>query len=102
MKLALESGLTILFGGDVGVFPHGENVRELELMVDYGMDIPEVLKAATSVNARTFHLDKLGELKTGFLADVIAVKGDPSKQINDLRNVTFVMKDGVIYKNENP
>ena len=102
MKLALESGVTILFGGDVGVFPHGENVRELELMVDYGMDIPEVLKAATSVNARTFHLDKLGELKTGFLADVIAVKGDPSKQINDLRNVTFVMKDGVIYKNDNP
>ena len=70
-------------------------------MVAYGMNVLDVLRAATAINARTFHLDKLGELKAGFLADVIAVKGDPSQQIEDLRNVTFVMKDGVIYKNDN-
>ncbi|NER14083.1 amidohydrolase family protein [Leptobacterium flavescens] len=97
-KLALERGVKISFGGDVGVFPHGENVLELELMVEYGMDKLEALRSATSVNAALFQLDKLGQLKNGFLADIIVVKGDPSRNISDLRAVEFVMKDGKIVK----
>ncbi len=87
-------------GGDVGVFSHGDNVRELELMVEYGMPVINVLQSATSVNARTFHLKQVGLIKEGMLADLIIVSGDPSKNISDLRNVKFIMKDGVIHKND--
>ena len=97
-KLALESGVDIVFGGDVGVFTHGENYRELELMVQYGMTPIKALQSATSLNANIFHLDNLGQLKEGFLADIIAVEGDPTKTIESMRKVTFVMKDGMIYK----
>ncbi|WP_339665319.1 metal-dependent hydrolase family protein [Maribacter arcticus] len=97
-KMALESGVQIVFGGDVGVFPHGENYREMELMVDYGMKPLAVLKSATSDNANMFHLNQLGELKIGFLADIIAIKGNPAKDITTVKNVSFVMKDGLIYK----
>lgn len=97
-KMALDSGLQIVFGGDVGVFTHGENYREMELMVDYGMKPLEVLKSATSGNASMFHLNRLGSLKAGFLADIIAVKGNPEQDISVVKNVSFVMKDGVIYK----
>ena len=99
---ALAAGVKIVFGGDVGVFPHGDNVRELEMMVEYGMSTMDALQSATSLNAEQFHLKKLGQLKAGFLADIIAVKGDPTKNISDMRNVNFVMKDGRIYKNEQP
>lgn len=101
VALALEAGVKIVFGGDVGVFPHGENVIELELMVEYGLDVMSALRSATAQNAEQFHLDKLGRLKTGFWADIIAVEGDPSKSISNLRKVDFVMKDGVIYKHIN-
>lgn len=97
---ALKSGVTIAAGGDVGVYAHGENVIELELMADYGMGKMEILKSVTSVNANTFHLEGLGQIKSGFLADLIAVKGNPSKNISDLRKVSLVMKDGIIYKQE--
>ena len=97
-KLALESGVDIVFGGDVGVFTHGENYRELELMVQYGMTPIKALQSATSLNASLFHLDNLGQLKKGFLADIIAVEGDPTKTIESMQKVTFVMKDGTIYK----
>lgn len=97
-KMALESGVQIVFGGDVGVFPHGENYREMELMVDYGMKPLAVLKSATFDNANMFHLNQLGELKIGFLADIIAIKGNPAKDITTVKNVSFVMKDGLIYK----
>ncbi|WP_425392144.1 amidohydrolase family protein [Ekhidna sp.] len=96
---ALKSGVTIVAGGDVGVFPHGENVRELELMVDYGMEEMEVLQSVTSVNANVFGLEKLGELKKDYLADIIVVNGDPSKTISNLYNIQLVMKDGKLYKN---
>ncbi len=97
-KLAMELGVPIAFGGDVGVFTHGENYREMELMVEYGMEPVQVLKTATSGNASIFHLDKLGQIKAGFLADVIAVEGNPIADITNMRQVDFVMKDGVIYK----
>ena len=99
-KLALDSGVDIIFGGDVGVFTHGENYRELELMVEYGMDPLKTLQSATSLNARIFHLENLGNVKKGFLADLIAVDGNPTKDIKAMRNVLFIMKDGVIYKNQ--
>lgn len=97
-RLALESGVRIVFGGDVGVFSHGDNVRELEMMVDYGMSTLSTIESATSLNAHMFHLDRLGQIKKGFLADIIAVKGNPLDNISDLRSVELVMKDGVIYK----
>jgi imidazolonepropionase-like amidohydrolase len=100
-KDALASGVTIGMGGDVGVYPHGENVLEMELMVEYGMKTIDVLKAATSINARAFHLDnQVGSIKEGLKADLVIVTGDPSKNISDLRKVKFVMKDGVVYRNE--
>lgn len=100
-KDAVASGVAIGMGGDVGVYPHGENVLEMELMVEYGMKNLDVLKAATSVNARAFHLDnQVGSIKVGLKADLVIVTGDPSKNISDLRKVKFVMKDGVVYRNE--
>lgn len=95
---ALKSGVTIIAGGDVGVFPHGENALELTMMSEYGMLNIDVLKSITSVNARVFKLKELGELKTGYLADIVVVDGNPSEDINALKNVKFVMKDGDIYK----
>jgi len=97
-KMALDAGVKIVFGGDVGVFAHGENVRELEMMVDYGMDIKSTLISATSSNAEIFHLNNLGQIKKDFLADLIAVDGNPLTDISNLRKVKLVMKDGVLYK----
>ena len=98
-KAALTSGVTIGMGGDVGVFPHGDNVMEMELMAEYGMPNLDILKAATSVNARAMNWqDKLGHIKEGFLADLVVVKGNPLENISQIREVKFVMKDGVIYK----
>ncbi len=97
-KSALDVGVTICFGGDVGVYPHGDNVRELEMMVDYGMKNIDVLKSATSINAQIFHIDdRVGRLREGLLADVIAVDGNPAEDISALRNIRLVMKDGVRY-----
>jgi imidazolonepropionase-like amidohydrolase len=98
--LALQSGVDIVFGGDVGVFSHGENYRELVLMVEYGMQPLKALQSATSVNARVFHLENLGRIKNNFLADLIAVEGNPLTHIEQMQHVRFVMKDGVVYKNE--
>jgi len=94
-KLALSNGVTISAGGDVGVFSHGQNVLELELMKEYGMMPLEVLRSVTSTNAKLFHLeDKLGSIREGMLADIIIVKGNPSIDISDLRKVVLVMKGG--------
>jgi imidazolonepropionase-like amidohydrolase len=98
-KAALDSGVTICFGGDVGVYPHGDNVRELEMMVEYGMNSLDALRSATSVNAKIFHQEnQVGRIQAGLLADLIAVEGDPTENISALRNVSLVMKDGVLYK----
>ena len=95
---ALKAGVTICMGGDVGVFPHGDNAREMELMVDYGMNALDVLRSATSVNADVFQINKIaGRIKPGLCADILVVRGDPSLNMHDIRNVKLVMKDGHIY-----
>jgi imidazolonepropionase-like amidohydrolase len=93
---ALESGVDICFGGDVGVYPHGDNVRELEMMVDYGMSSDAALRAATAGNADMLELDDRGRVRPGLLADLVAVRGDPASDISALRNVALVLKGGTV------
>lgn len=98
-QAALAAGVTIASGSDVGVFAHGDNARELEKMVEFGLSPLAALQAATSVNARVLHLEsQIGRIVPGLLADVIAVEGDPTKDICALRRVGFVMKGGVVCK----
>ncbi|RIJ42416.1 metal-dependent hydrolase family protein [Pontibacter oryzae] len=97
-KAALDAGVTICMGGDVGVFSHGTNAREMEMMVDYGMAPVQVLSAATSVNADVFGIsNKVGRIKAGLLADILVVSGNPLENMQQLREVILVMKGGVIY-----
>lgn len=97
-KAALDAGVTICMGGDVGVFSHGTNAREMEMMVDYGMAPVQVLGAATSVNADVFGIsNKVGRIKAGLLADLLVVKGNPIINMKQLREVILVMKEGMIY-----
>jgi len=100
-KIARENGVTIGMGGDVGVYHHGENVYEMELMIEYGMKPLDVLKAATTVNAKALHMEnEIGAIKPGLLADILVIQGDPAKSISDLRRVLLVMKNGEIYRHE--
>jgi imidazolonepropionase-like amidohydrolase len=98
-KAALAAGVKMCFGGDVGVYPHGDNVRELELMVEWGMSPSAALVAATSGNASYFRqAARIGRVKPGLFADLIAVEGDPAASVKALRQVKFVMKGGKIFK----
>lgn len=96
-QAALDAGVTILSGSDVGVFPHGDNARELERMVAYGMTPLAAIKSATSIAGAVLHMD-IGQVAAGKFADLIAVDGDPTKDISALRRVQFVMNGGKVYK----
>ncbi len=96
---ARGAGVAMCVGGDSGVFAHGSNAREMELMTAAGMPPAHVLVAATSGNARIFKLgDRLGAIKPGMLADLVAVDGDPSRRIEAVRAVRLVMKNGVVVR----
>ncbi len=96
---ALRSGVTICMGGDVGVYAHGTNAREMELMVEYSMQPIDVLKSATSVNADVFTIaNKVGRIREGLLADIIVLQGNPEQDVLSLSKVTLVMKGGVVVK----
>jgi imidazolonepropionase-like amidohydrolase len=98
-KKQLAAGVPMAVGSDVGPFQHGTQARELELMVQYGMTPAEVLKADLIHGARLLDWEgKIGELKSGYFADVIAVDGDPLEHISAVKSVKFVMKNGVVYK----
>lgn len=99
---AVQSGVNICFGSDAGgVIAHGKNYLELELMADYGMNNLDVLKSATSGNADLYNLSsKVGRVRVGLLADLIAVDGDPTRDVSKIEQIRFVMKDGVVYKND--
>jgi imidazolonepropionase-like amidohydrolase len=98
-KLALKYKVIVGLGSDVGVFEHGTNYRELEWMVRGGMSPSQALIAATAVNAKILRMEnQLGRIKPGLFADLIAVPGDPISNIETVREVRFVMKDGIIYK----
>jgi imidazolonepropionase-like amidohydrolase len=101
LAAALTAGVTICNGSDAGVFAHGDNARELELLVSYGMKPVDVLRAATSVNAKILHMeDRVGRVAPGLWADLIGVEGDPLADVTALRRVKFVMKGGVVHRKE--
>lgn len=95
-QLAMKAGVPICMGGDVGVFTHGKNWLEMEAMQRAGMSPPEVLISATSRNARIFHLVDRGSIKPGLLADLVAVDGDPTKDVSAVEHVRLVMKGGEV------
>ena len=99
MKAARAAGVTFAMGGDVGVFAHGDNAREMELLVrEYGFTPLEVLRQATSGNAKIFRLADRGNIRAGQLADLVALEGDPTKEVDALRQVRLVMKGGILYR----
>ncbi|MBT8238177.1 MAG: amidohydrolase family protein, partial [Croceitalea sp.] len=98
---AYKNGVPIGFGTDAGVFPHGMNAIEFGYLLEAGIPVKESIKAATMVNASLLGMEyQLGQLKTSFLADIIAVDTNPMDDVKTLEKVVFVMKDGVVYKKE--
>lgn len=97
---AYKRGVNIAFGTDAGVFPHGQNAKEFGYMVEVGMPPMEAIQSATLINAKVLGLaNELGQIKANFIADIVATDSNPLKDITAMERITFVMKDGFIYKN---
>ena len=97
--MATKAGVKMVFGSDAAIYPHGDNGKQFSRMVRFGMTPMQSIQAATINSASLLKQDReLGQIKAGFLADIIAVDGDPIENINLMENVSFVMKDGVVYK----
>lgn len=97
-RRATKAGAKMVFGSDAAIYPHGDNPKQFSRMVKFGMSPLQAIQAATKNSADLLKQDNLGQIKEGYLADIVAVKGNPLKNINLLENVTFIMKDGVVYK----
>ncbi len=96
---AYKAGVGIAFGTDAAVFYHGDNGKEFGFMVEAGMPAMETIQSATVTNAMILKMEnQLGQIKASYLADIIAVDEDPVKDISTMERVSFVMKNGVIYK----
>ena len=98
-KAANSMGANMVFGTDAGIYPHGDNAKQFKYMVQWGMTPLEAMQAATINTAQLFGLSDVGEIKEGFKADIVGIRGNPLKQIDLLEDVVFVMKEGLIYKN---
>jgi len=97
---AYKSGVKIAFGSDAGVYPHGINGKEFRYMNEVGMPVMECIQSATITNANILGMkDSLGQIKQGYIADIVATNDNPMDNISTMENVVFVMKEGVIYKN---
>ena len=98
-KKAYAKGVKIAFGSDAGVFPHGKNAKEFGYMNEVGMPVMECLQSATVTNAGILgYADELGQISSGFIADIVATNDDPTENVSTLENVIFVMKNGIVYK----
>jgi imidazolonepropionase-like amidohydrolase len=102
VEKAIREGVRIAFGTDAAVFPHGDNAREFGVLVDRGMDALSALRSATLTPAELLGQDDRGQIAPGFLADIIAVPGNPLENIRVMEDVSFVMKGGVVYKRAHP
>ncbi|CAM4398550.1 amidohydrolase family protein [Shewanella livingstonensis] len=99
-RKAVKAGAKMVFGSDAAIYPHGDNGKQFSRMVTFGMTPMQALQAATINSAALIKQDNLGQIKAGFMADIIAVDGNPLDNISLMENVTFVMKDGVVYKQQ--
>lgn len=99
---AVKAGVNMVFGTDAAIYPHGDNAKQFSRMVEFGMTELQAIQAATINSAKLLKMENtLGQLKAGFAADIIAVKGNPLNNITELERIPFVMKAGVVYKNNN-
>lgn len=98
-RKAVKAGANMVFGSDAAIYPHGDNGKQFSRMVKFGMTPIQAIQAATINSAGLLKQDNLGQIKQGFLADIVAVDGNPLENISLLENVSFVMKDGKVYKN---
>ncbi|QCX39859.1 amidohydrolase family protein [Aureibaculum algae] len=97
---AYKKGVSIAFGTDAGVYDHGDNGKEFGYMVEAGMPAIETIQSATITNAKVLEMStEIGQIKIGFIADIVATDEDPTKNINTMENIVFVMKEGKVYKN---